>query len=329
MATIKDIAKKVGVSNATVSRVLNHDEGISVSQEKREDIFRVANELGYKKKVVNPKIENVALLYWICEEEELQDIYFNAIFSELIEQCKQKNISLQLYKKEDGVQAIKKETNAFIAIGYFNRKELDYLQRVTSNGIFIDSAPDEKYFDSVRPNLNSIVTQIVDYLVEKEHQKIGFIGCSDPDIETSRPTIDIRESSFTQRANYHSVYDEKAIFITDQVTVAQGYRLGQLAIEKLGDELPTAFCVASDTLAIGVLQAFHEAKIDVPSRVAFFSINDTNVSQYVSPPLTTFHIDIPLLCESAIDLLQERMIKGRQITKTVSINGVPVFRKSC
>ena len=74
MATIKQVAEKAGVSPATVSRVLNYDESISVNEETRQTIFAAAEELGYKKKVVKPKIENVTLIYWVYQEEELEDI---------------------------------------------------------------------------------------------------------------------------------------------------------------------------------------------------------------------------------------------------------------
>ncbi len=47
MATIKDIAQEVGVSTATVSRVLNYDETISVNDETREAIFETAERLVY------------------------------------------------------------------------------------------------------------------------------------------------------------------------------------------------------------------------------------------------------------------------------------------
>lgn len=50
MATIKQVAEKAGVSPATVSRVLNYDESISVNEETRQTIFAAAEELGYKKK---------------------------------------------------------------------------------------------------------------------------------------------------------------------------------------------------------------------------------------------------------------------------------------
>ncbi|MDY0404811.1 LacI family DNA-binding transcriptional regulator [Virgibacillus sp. 179-BFC.A HS] len=50
MATIKDIAKKAGVSPATVSRVLNYDPKLSVTDETRKKIFEAAEELSYQKK---------------------------------------------------------------------------------------------------------------------------------------------------------------------------------------------------------------------------------------------------------------------------------------
>ena len=54
MGTIKEIAEIVGVSSAAVSRVLNYDEGISVSDETRDAIFSTAEKLGYKKRVMSP-----------------------------------------------------------------------------------------------------------------------------------------------------------------------------------------------------------------------------------------------------------------------------------
>ena len=47
MATIKDIAKGAGVSIATVSRVLNLDETLNVSEETRKKVMEIAEELNY------------------------------------------------------------------------------------------------------------------------------------------------------------------------------------------------------------------------------------------------------------------------------------------
>lgn len=327
MATIKEIADLVGVSSAAVSRVLNYDEGISVSQETREAIFATAEKLGYKKKVIYPKIENVMLLYWVSQEEELEDIYYQAIHTELIRQAKKMNIQLAVVTKEEGLGAVRHDLNAFVAIGWFNRKELQKLYKICKKGVFIDTSPDEKLFDAVRPNLDSFVTQMVDYFVEKGHKTIGFIGGTDRNIDTEKPSMDIREWSFRQSAIYYNLLNEDYIYIADSFTVAEGYRLAKKMTAS--GKVPSALCLASDTLAIGVLQALNEDGIQVPEQVSVFSINDVSVAQYVSPPLTTFHIDIPLLCESALELLRDRVLKGGKITKAVFINGIPVFRKSC
>ena len=79
MATIKEIAEMVGVSSSAVSRVLNYDEGISVSDETREAIFATAEKIGYKKRVIYPKIENVALLYFVDHEDELEDVFYHGV----------------------------------------------------------------------------------------------------------------------------------------------------------------------------------------------------------------------------------------------------------
>lgn len=51
MATLKDIAKRAGVSSATVSRILNQDETLSVTPQTRERVQEIARELNYKKKI--------------------------------------------------------------------------------------------------------------------------------------------------------------------------------------------------------------------------------------------------------------------------------------
>ncbi|GEM_PF-1286111 len=253
----------------------------------------------------------MALLYWPKNQEELQDVYLQSIQTELIRQADQRNIKLKLYKKSDGLESIEKVINAFFVIGWNNISEINFLKSLSANGIFIGTSPDDSCFDSVRPNYDSIVTQIVDYFVKHGYKSLGFMGETDFDIYSGKPLMDVREWSFRESAKYYGMLNEKNIFTTDTLTVKEGYRLALEAIKRLGNEMPSAFCVSSDTLAIGAFQAFHEAGWNIPSRVAFFSIGNLNISKYVSPPLTTFHIDIPLMCDAALSLLQERILKNR------------------
>lgn len=327
MATIKEIAEIVGVSSAAVSRVLNYDEGISVSDETREAIFSTAEKLGYKKKVIYPKIENVALLCFADNEDELEDVFYHGVKDEIIKQAKKMNIHLGVFNRQDGMDAIPKNLNAFIAVGWLNRKEINKLYKICKKGVFIGTSPNEKLYDAVRPNMDSFVTQMVDYFIEKGHKSIGFIGGSDRNIDTEEPSMDIREWSFRQSVSYYQCLNEEYIMVSDKFTVAEGYRLGKELLKK--SKLPTALCIASDTLAVGVLQALNEASIQIPEQIALFSINDVNIAKYLSPPLTTIHIDIPCICETALELLRSRVLNGGKVTKSVFVNGIIVFRKSC
>lgn len=327
MATIKDIASDAGVSATTVSRVLNNDPKIAVSSETRNKIFSSAQKLGYHKKSVRPQSGTVALFYWISDKEELEDIYFKSIRLELEKQAKLRNIVIRKYKLEDGIKAIDPQTSAFFAIGHFKREELNHIHSITPNGIFIDSSPDETLFDSVTSNFPLMIRQMVDYFTAQGHKKIGFIGGCDYENRYVK-RMDTRERAFRDVTREHSILDEKWIFITDTFSVNDGYQIAKQAIEQYGNDLPTAFCVASDPIAIGALQAFNEKGWLIPQRVSFFSINNISVAKYVSPPLTTFHIDIPLICETAFDLWEDRLKTNRTLTKSVMISGYPVFRKS-
>lgn len=95
--------------------------------------------------------------------------------------------------------------------------------------------------------------------------------------------MDVREWSFTESVKYYGLFDKKKIYISEALSVEEGYRIGIKMIEELKNDLPTAICVASDTLAVGLLQAFNERGILIPKRTEIFSINDINVAQYVSP----------------------------------------------
>ena len=75
MATIRDIANKVGVSPATVSGVLNNNSKLSVSNETRSKIIYTAKQMNYKKRIAAPLVTKIAFLYWISEMTELEDVY--------------------------------------------------------------------------------------------------------------------------------------------------------------------------------------------------------------------------------------------------------------
>ncbi|GAF64484.1 putative transcriptional regulator [Bacillus sp. TS-2] len=328
MTTIKKVAEEAGFSITTVSRVLNNDEKLSVSDETREKIYEVAEKLSYRKKTVRVLVKNIAFLYWLTDKEELEDVYFKAMRLEIEKLAKLYNIEIKTYKIADGIEAIPDEIEGFIAVGIFSVKELNTLRKKTNKGVFIDSTPDPKTFDSVRPDLAQITKETVDYLVETGHSKIGLIGGTYHNPNTDLDEMDIREETFRTYMKEKELLNENYIFCHRGFSVENGYQQTMKAIQNLGEQLPTAFFVSGDPIAVGCLQALNESGLAIPGRVSVISINNISVAKYVSPPLTTFHIDTKELCKVAIQLLLERVVEKRKIVKTIYIGAELVKRKS-
>lgn len=328
MATIKDVATEAGFSISTVSRVLNNDESLSVPDETREKIFEVADKLNYRKKTVRPKVKNIAFLYWLSDKEELEDVYFKTMRLEVEKLASKFNIELTTYKITDGITKIPKEIEGFIAVGMFSDKELEYLRGITNNGVFLDTTPDPYHFDSVRPDLALLTVQTVDFLLEKGHKEIGLIGGTYHNPNTDEDEMDIREKIFREYMSKKGLLCEEFIFCHRGFSVENGYYLMSKAIEQLGEQLPTAFFIAADPIAVGCLQALNEHGISIPNRVSVVSINNTSVAKYVSPPLTTYHIDLREMCKNAIELLLEQIIGKRKIVKTLYLGAELIIRKS-
>ena len=99
MATIKEIAKRTGFSQATVSRLLNGDPAsLSVREETRRAIIRASEDLGYSaqaKRIVIP--HEVALLDNEESDETLRDSYFADLRSALEHNAKQQRMELDWF----------------------------------------------------------------------------------------------------------------------------------------------------------------------------------------------------------------------------------------
>ncbi len=98
MVTIKDIAKHSNVSTATVSRILNNDPTLSVSEETRARVLSIVNELDYKplrrKNVKAKKLEEAYNIGVIILNDETIDPYFQSIRLGAENACNQYPLSI-------------------------------------------------------------------------------------------------------------------------------------------------------------------------------------------------------------------------------------------
>ena len=287
---------------------------MSIGEETRKTIINTALSLGYDRSKIKTTIEKIALLFWITNQEELQDLYFHQLRLSIEKYAQENNLDIVTLKHEDGIESLPKQISGFIGVGFFSSEETKKLKARCSNGVFLEMNLEPELFDTVKPDTDQMTRHAIDLFLQKGYQKIGFIGGA-----YHNPDLDRDEEG---------TLDERYIVSGGKFTVNQGYELTKSMIQNLDDQLPECIFIASDTIAVGALQAFNEAGIVIPDRLELISINDNEIAKFVSPPLTTFRIDVEELAQTAIDMLVNQLIYPRDITKTVLVGAKLIERKS-
>ncbi|GEK89543.1 LacI family DNA-binding transcriptional regulator [Alkalibacterium putridalgicola] len=328
MATLKDIANRAGVSTSTVSRVLNYDASLSVGEETKKKIFEVAEELEYKsKKRLTKKAKGkLAIVNWYSEAEELQDVYYMSIRLGAEKRAKALGYSYnRVYKQSDFIEEA--DLAGILAIGKFSHKQVKQLMRHNVPLCFVDHLPQEEV-DSVVVNFKKAMRRNIDYLLEKGHTKIGFIGGEESFSDGTGQWVDPREKYVREYLKRKKLYKE-AYFFKGAFRVEDGKRNMLDALETLeGDQRPTAFIAANDAIAIGCLKALYEKNVKVPEEVSIIGFNDISTAKYITPALTTVKVYTEEMGISGIDLLQERIEEDRDVTKTVIMSTKHIERES-
>lgn len=121
---------------------------------------------------------------------------------------------------------------------------------------------------------------------------------------------------------------EGLIYAQGAFTVDTGRTLGEEAVNDHRDDMPDAFIVAADSIAVGVLQAFTAAGVLVPRDTSVISINNQAIAQYTSPTLTSYDIDQNELADTAITMLAEAISSRRTLHHHTFISTTLVVRDS-
>lgn len=327
MATIKDIAERAGVSSATVSRVLNYDASLSVADETKKRVFEAAEELSYRKRSSKKYIDQkIAIVHWYTEKEELNDLYYLSIRLGIEQRCKEIGMSPEVYFFNNIKEIKASEIEGIIAVGKFGDQQVKELTTINPMVVFVDYSPNEDKYDAIVIDFERATKKIIDFFLSTDHSEIGFIGGQELLKGQPNPIEDLREKTFQSYMEAHKIYDERFVYV-GPFSVEDGYNLMQRAIEELGDDLPSAFFVSSDVMAIGSLRALHEANIPIPERVSIIGINDMSISKHMYPSLSTIRVYTEVMGEAAVDTLLERL-EGRKIAKKVVVSTKLIVRDS-
>ena len=297
MATLKDIAQRAGIAQGTVSRILNQDPSLSVAQETRGRVLRIAEDLGYKKSGArNPAApeapaKRIGVAQMLDMEGLREDIYYLAMKNALDEECFSRQwVSVSLHRDEQRrfVRRDPTPLDGLFAIGRFSRQEIDNFHEYTDNIVFLDSDPDPMRYYSILPNYQLAVQQVLTHLYENGHRKVAYLGGVKTLGDHKELTIDPRFYFYRAWLANLDSYDPSLV-LDCEMTAKSGYAAMGAYLEKHGRP-PEAMFIASDTIAPGALRALRENGLRVPEDSSIVTFNNTVLSEYADPPLSSIEV---------------------------------------
>lgn len=327
MATIKDIAGVAGVSIATVSRVLNFDESLNVTESTKKRIFEVAEELNYvtvRGRKNRTKKYMIGIVHWYTEHEELNDPYYLSIRLAVEKKCKEEEVSYRNIELGNNRENYK-EIDGIVAIGKFGPEDINFLKDISTHIVFVDCSPHEKLYDSVVTDYKDGVMEALNYLYELGHEDIGYIGADEYINEGKERVLDYREETYKEIVNKKDKFNKEWVY-KGHFTPQDGYSLMKQALTK--EKRPTAFFIASDPMAIGAYKAIAEVGLRVGEDISIVSFDDIQTAQFLVPALTSVKVHTEFMGETGVETLLEQLKSARSIHKKILIPTQLMIRDS-
>jgi LacI family transcriptional regulator len=349
MVTIKEIAKAVGVSSATVSRVLNYDPALSISAAKRQAIIETAEALNYatprNRNRVNGNgagyapasatpLSRLAIVHFLEAYDELADPYYIGVRFGIESRCRSHGTEIVKVFHSDALPdpALLESVSGVIVVGKHSDNEIAWLADHCRHVVFADFDPQSDSIDSVHPDVGLATRKILNDLNAMGYQRIAFIGSYEHLNGETQPFGERRCKAYIDWQKERGKFDPDLLALGEGSNFGQNLRLEtgyMLAKQLLGRKtLPDAILTANDNMAIGTYRAMGEAGLKIPDDIAIASFNDIPVAQFLTPPLSTMKIHGEHIGETAVDLLLERL-EGRDYTKNVTIGSEMIWRQSC
>ncbi|WP_176083684.1 LacI family DNA-binding transcriptional regulator [Martelella sp. HB161492] len=347
MVTIREIAKAVGVSAGTVSRVLNYDATLSISEPKRKAIIETAEALNYAtpRNRNRPKsgplqlrdrqqpVARLATVHFLEADEELIDPYYIGVRLGIERRCRAYATDIvKIFHSELRSEAAQlQNASGVIAIGKHRPEEIAFLAAHADHLVFADFDPKSQDFDCVYSDLAVATRTMLNGLRDAGYHRIAFIGAHDRINGPTDPYSEARCRAYVDWQRENGTFDPSLIALNDDCNNGQNLRL-EVGYEQARALLtaaarPDVIVTANDNIAIGTCRAIMEAGLSIPRDIAVASFNDIPVAQFINPSLTTMKIFGEAIGETAVDLLAER-INGRHYVKRVTIPTEMIWRQS-
>lgn len=310
--TVKDIAKKAGVSVTAVSFVLNNKPGVSEST--REKVQKIIDETEFKpnlnsKKLVMNKSFNICLMM-NPYSSPFEDLFYFEITRGIINRSMKCNynviISRPIMAQSELPDLIYSgDADGIIFMQDISQSLIDKANKCGVPFLVVDSHSTDENITSINPDYRKAAFDATSYLINHEHKDIAIIASSVvPDFYTQ--TI----SGFNEAMKMHNLSPNPMHCYMSATNEDSAY----LAAKKLlkNKKRPTAILCTVDSFAIGVIKCAKDMNISIPDDVSIMGIDDILLSNYVEPKLTTIGIDKENMGTLAMDMILQK-IKGKDV----------------
>ncbi|MBR1627882.1 MAG: LacI family DNA-binding transcriptional regulator [Lachnospiraceae bacterium] len=327
--SIVQIAKKVGVSPSTVSRVLNNPNYRCSSEELRKAIWQTAIEMNYTPNEAAKRLKqgkglerqktyyiNVLLTHTDelamdpffrelldCVETEvhsrfcvLSKVWVNSLFSDDAA-CDKANLSkvvAEMYGETEG------KADALIIIGRCNGRALSFWRRKYRSVVSINRNPTDGAVDEITCDGSKVARMAVEYLIGLGHTKIAYVGECRGEARYRGFVAAMESHGLSVNPDY--VFDRQRAWIEADVLV----RL-MMSME----ESPTGIYCANDITAVGLLWALTNLRGQF-YRPSVIASDDIEEGQRTKPMLTTVRLFKEDMSRHAMYLLLDRLQGGHE-----------------
>ncbi|MCL4236974.1 MAG: LacI family transcriptional regulator [Anaerolineae bacterium] len=329
MPTIKDVAKRAGVSVTTVSRVLNHHP--HVTDELTERVLVAIEDLNYRPSRVAQRLRaSHSRLVGVIFSDITNPFYVHVLRG--IEHVLSRGGSSVLIGNADAntdreasfIRLMQTEDVGGLIIAP-TREDSSALASAIEQGLavaVVDRRMHNIEVDTVVVNNFEGSLKAIHHLIRLGHTRIGIV--SGPlHLTTGRE----RYAGYLQAMADAGLRVDSSLACFGDYRQSSGYELSWQLIS-LPDP-PTAVFVANNQMTIGALNAIHEAGRNIPSDIAVIGFDDLSWAISLNPPLTTVAQPAFEIGVNAARLLLERIANPRRPTYTVVLETELIVRASC
>lgn len=303
---IYEVAERVGVSPATVSRVLN---GTAVVREDtREKVLAVVDELGYRPNRVAANLRRQQVQMIGVVVSDIENPHFTQMVRAVEDIAYQKGYRVVLCNTDEdpakqreylGVLVAERVAGAIISPTDPAAPEITELIDHGAAVVAFDRAVADRRADAVLAANADAARLATEHLVGMGRTKVGFVSGL-----TGIATAAGREAGYEEAMSAAGL----APMVAGGDFRAEG---GRRAAAELLEQGASAMVVANNLMAVGALLAVREAGIRVPEELSLVAIDDPPWAELNDPPLTTLAQPVRAMAAAAAGLLLGRL-QGRR-----------------